>query len=1370
MDNWVVRDTAKHTSHRLYLTLNLTGDSAKAIFERAGLPNEVLGRIWNLSDREGKGSLDQTEFIIAMHLVTCSKSRVLTALPTVLPPALYEAAARRGAPPPLSSRQPPIGSAPTAIPRQFTGPQARAQSPLSRAPFGTPPPMAAQTTGSNWLITPQEKVKYDQFFAGIDTAGAGYLDGEHAVKFFSDSGLPEDDLASIWDLADINSEGRLSRDEFAVAMYLIKQQRGRPSGSAIPAFLPAALVPPSMRNQARSAPQPTAPAFDNAANASQLPKSATEDLFGLDASPEQSKAVPVQPPAPVQIQQMTGGSAAAFSAPFTTESFGGGKPSSPTIAQRGFTAAPPQGPSSMFKPFMPSSAFGATLAAQNTGGSNISTQPQQRSVQPQAASAMDDLLGDSNEEETRNITSDTSELANMSSQIGNLRNQMQDVQTKKTTNERDLSASSQQKRDLEQRLAQFRAQYEQEVQTVKTLDEQLARSRNETKTLQQNLAMIEGSHQDLRNQHQQVAQALEADQRENAGLKQRISQLNAEVAELKPLIEKMRSDARQQKGMVAINKKQVTTNEGERDKLNTDISEFKSHAEENGVLRTENERLQDETEQLRVAHNRSEQSRVEQERLHQEQLQQERSRLEQLQQEHLEQQRLHQEQLQQERMHQEQLYQEQLQQERMQHERLQQERLQQEHSHQERAIPEQQEHSRDITSPEPASIVISPAPSINTNPFFRKTSTRDEGTMSPGAMASAHSTSAFDALFGPSFASQQPSSTSTPPQTSFARESLPTFSGAASGPSVSSDGRPTPSDTPPMSSATQDDHIPPMVPESRQFTPGNLPLRRVLSREDSVDSSVRALPPGSRLGGTETPSYFEQDNRSVTAGSIVSPFESNTHAFGNPSLSHENVTTPPAQTSGPALQAEQQQETREIPQHNEDPDSMPGAFPTTPMFPQSTGNSLTARDQTSTATSANHDDFDSAFAGFNDEQPTQPKGKERAIDAFEPVSQEAQPVSRGFGHEFPPIQSLEHDEDTSDSESERGFGNSVATDHVRTNGTAADLAPVTSEHIEHAFPAVPGRLGLNTDVPTASELPQITAQVSPPTYEDTVSPNGTRSGSNNFPPEFGGLLPSREDPTQSSVPYSIPQSHHTPMASASGSDFYQDATSRPVSNFTVMGGASSTVAPAHPGSGNPAFDDEFADFDDLAEAKEANEDVDFGSTTRSVDDEFNPTFDSPAQSTIHTISSPQETPTVRSAPFASSGFHGFGSSMTSQPTISTFPESASPQPQQNHDWDAIFSSLDAPAPNVQPSFSNAVEDRDTFSSVVDDDAPTPKAMSPQAQSSSARNLPKLGRAVSSGTEHDDPILKRLTGMGYPRTAALDALEKYDYDINRVRET
>ena len=114
----------------------LPGEQAKQIFEKSGLPNEVLGRIWMLADTEQRGTLVQTEFVIAMHLLTSMKTGALRALPPVLPAALYEAATRRGPAPPR--QQSPTTATPTipAVPRQLTGQgaltQMRTGSPLGR--------------------------------------------------------------------------------------------------------------------------------------------------------------------------------------------------------------------------------------------------------------------------------------------------------------------------------------------------------------------------------------------------------------------------------------------------------------------------------------------------------------------------------------------------------------------------------------------------------------------------------------------------------------------------------------------------------------------------------------------------------------------------------------------------------------------------------------------------------------------------------------------------------------------------------------------------------------------------------------------------------------------------------------------------------------------------------------------------------------------------------------------------------------------------------------------------------------------------------------------------------------------------------------
>lgn len=59
------------------------------------------------------------------------------------------------------------------------------------------------------------------------------------------------------DLADMNNDGRLTRDGFAVAMHLIQ---GKLAGKDIPTTLPPSLIPPSFRSKVSAQPpQPAVP-------------------------------------------------------------------------------------------------------------------------------------------------------------------------------------------------------------------------------------------------------------------------------------------------------------------------------------------------------------------------------------------------------------------------------------------------------------------------------------------------------------------------------------------------------------------------------------------------------------------------------------------------------------------------------------------------------------------------------------------------------------------------------------------------------------------------------------------------------------------------------------------------------------------------------------------------------------------------------------------------------------------------------------------------------------------------------------------------------------------------------------------------------
>lgn len=528
----------------------LPGEQAKQIFERAGLPNEVLGKIWSLVDTEQKGALGSTEFVIAMHLLASFKTGQLRTLPKSLPFALYEAASRRSI-----NRSTSASTAFSSLQKQPSGNSA------NRATYGSTSQLLPQVTGSgsSWLITHTDKAKFDTIFTSLDKSNRGYISGDEAVPFFSESKLPDDVLAQIWDLADINSSGRLSRDEFAVAMYLIREQKSRQDGrELLPTALPPNLVPPSMRDQHRSA--PSVMPHDFGVSTPIIPRSAAEDLFGLDA---------LSLPVTTAEKTILNNDKSALISP---------SPDINTLSSNSSPAltSPMQPP--LIKPFTPSSSFGQSLTHQITGTPNIPNSSLTNELHGKAPS--EDLLGDNDPEISKKLTSETDEVANLTNQVNTLSMQLKEVQDQKTSYQNELMQSSTQKRELETRLAQLRTLYNSELNEVRSLQERHSLSLSETKKVQVGVETLEISLQELKNDHRQVFEALQADQLENSRLKEQIRVVNSEISQLKPLLEKAMSNARQQKGMVEINKKLLSTTEAERDTLKHDLQELNKSIKE----------------------------------------------------------------------------------------------------------------------------------------------------------------------------------------------------------------------------------------------------------------------------------------------------------------------------------------------------------------------------------------------------------------------------------------------------------------------------------------------------------------------------------------------------------------------------------------------------------------------------------------------------------------------------------------------------------------------------------------------------------------------------------------------------------------------
>ncbi|KAK7693155.1 hypothetical protein QCA50_002721 [Cerrena zonata] len=321
----------------------LDGNTARAHFKQMGISEQNTQKIWHLVDINGDGRLGPDEFAVALYLIReleAGKSVPLTLPPSLVPPSLRKQPEPSSvmsdlmlisfdeevSAPPLPpkdrtpslsvsasmlsiSATPHILDEPSPPPRVPSKASFAQQTPISTSPadlstpafpsFNSPPPTPGSSRiladGSwNWGISPSEKTRSDQFFDMLDPWKHGYVEGDTAVPFMSKSKLPTEALGKIWDLADADADGRLSRDEFAVAMHLI---RAKLAGKDVPDNLPPSLVPPLLPRTEMVAPAhddqsiTTQPASTSQSGVTAT-STTTEALIGEDEAPRSSTPPP----------------------------------------------------------------------------------------------------------------------------------------------------------------------------------------------------------------------------------------------------------------------------------------------------------------------------------------------------------------------------------------------------------------------------------------------------------------------------------------------------------------------------------------------------------------------------------------------------------------------------------------------------------------------------------------------------------------------------------------------------------------------------------------------------------------------------------------------------------------------------------------------------------------------------------------------------------------------------------------------------------------------------------------------------------------------------------------------------------------------
>jgi len=292
-------------------------------FSTSGLPVEALKPVWTVADQPATNALDRPKFAVAVRLIQLLQNGQKGQGPTlegpegvVLRPAKFEGVSGVSVPFP-----PPEGGstpAPGGQQQQHQAPPSPQQAPAQqhqhqqqyqgstppRPPHPAhqhPPPAGmatALTTQDPYTITPSEQSRYESIFQE-HAKPDGFVYGGEAVALFSKSGMPQPQLAAIWNMVDSPIDNRLDKLEFCMAMHLIVcvSKKNLPLPPGLPVSLKLLKAQQQQQHQHQQYQQPsTAPS-------SPMQPGAPQPQLGAPPSPSSLPPPVVGIPSPPRQQQ-----------------------------------------------------------------------------------------------------------------------------------------------------------------------------------------------------------------------------------------------------------------------------------------------------------------------------------------------------------------------------------------------------------------------------------------------------------------------------------------------------------------------------------------------------------------------------------------------------------------------------------------------------------------------------------------------------------------------------------------------------------------------------------------------------------------------------------------------------------------------------------------------------------------------------------------------------------------------------------------------------------------------------------------------------------------------------------------------------------
>ena len=184
-----------------------------------------------------------------------------------------------------------------------------------------------------------------------------------------------------------------------------------------------------------------------------------------------------------------------------------------------------------------------------------------------------DLLGDDCTEAPRDVPDNSAEIGNKQTQLANTNKSVSDLEKTRGDLEKSTASSAAQLEELESMLSAARVKHEAESKAVVDLRIRVGEQTAKLKQLNGDVISAESDLTAMKMEKDELEQALLRDKEEVRGLQKKMKEMDDEKAALKGILEKLKKDARQQKGMVTIAKKQLSTAEGSRDEVQQEVQQ-----------------------------------------------------------------------------------------------------------------------------------------------------------------------------------------------------------------------------------------------------------------------------------------------------------------------------------------------------------------------------------------------------------------------------------------------------------------------------------------------------------------------------------------------------------------------------------------------------------------------------------------------------------------------------------------------------------------------------------------------------------------------------------------------------------------------------